>query len=559
VAAPDDATVADVMRAEVVTLPSSADREEVSRITSDYDLVAVPVVDGFGRMVALNTFFYYTHAIVEEQTEDVQRLGAVQPLEEPYFVAGFWAVAQKRVGWLVVLFIGEMFTGSAMRAFEDTLAQAVSLTLFIPLIISSGGNSGSQSATLITRALAVGDVEIRDALRVLTRELGQGLVLGACLGVIGFVRTLTWGFGAPLAGVVALSLLLVVPVGTLVGAMLPLLLRRLGFDPAVASAPFVASLVDVTGIVNLLQRRTPAAATRVTPGTRAWAAGTATLGLVGAALGFATIPIFTTLATRAGTPLVFALAGRYAIASLALAIVAGGFTALRMSPARGAQLAALGGGAQAFIAFLSLSALRYIPASTLVFLFYTFPVWVAILAAVRRTEQLTAVRLLALGLSSAGVVAMVGLPGADAVHPVGAALALVSAVAYALFIPWVNRLQTGLSATVATAWVVIGAALIFLAATAATRTFPAGLPAMSGWSIAGLGIVSTAVPFVLFLRGLATLSPVRTAIITTVEPFFVTLLAALVLGQPVRAATVAGGSLIASAVLLLQVAGRARS
>jgi drug/metabolite transporter (DMT)-like permease len=297
----------------------------------------------------------------------------------------------------------------------------------------------------------------------------------------------------------------------------------------------------------------------VTASQRAWSPGTATLGLVGAALGFATIPIFTTLATRGGTPLVVALSGRYAIAALVLVLLADGARSLRMAPARVLQLAGLGGGVQAFIAFLSLSALRYIPASTLVFLFYTFPVWVAILAAVRRTERLTAVRLLALGLSSAGVVAMVGLPGADAVHPIGAALALISAVAYALFIPWVNRVQAGLSATVATAWVVIGAALLFGVATAATRTFPPGFPPMSLWSVAGLGIVSTALPFVLFLRGLATLSPVRTAIITTVEPFFVTILAALVLAQPVRPATLAGGTLIATAVLLLQVAGRART
>jgi magnesium transporter len=248
-AAPEGATVADVMREELVTVPVSADREEVARVTSEYDLVAIPVVDGFGRLVGVVTVDDVIDAIVEEQTEDVQRLGAVQPLEEPYFLAGFWDVARKRVGWLVVLFIGELFTANALHAYEDILGQAIALTMFIPLIISSGGNSGSQSATLITRALAVGDVEIRDAMRVLLRELGQGVVLGACLGLIGLGRVLLTGDGGALAFTVAISLVLVVLVGTVVGAMLPLLLRRLGFDPAVASSPFVASVVDVAGIV----------------------------------------------------------------------------------------------------------------------------------------------------------------------------------------------------------------------------------------------------------------------------------------------------------------------
>jgi magnesium transporter len=255
-AAPEGSTVADVMRTEVVAVPASAERGEVTRLTSEYDLVAVPVVDGFGRIVGAITVDDVIDAMVEAQTEDVQRLGAVQPLEEPYFLAGFWDVARKRIGWLVFLFVGEMFTGTAMRQYEPILAQALALSLFIPLIISSGGNSGSQSATLITRALAVGDVEIRDALRVLRRELGQGLVLGACLGVIGFVRAAMWS-GTDVALVVSLSLVVVVVVGAVVGAMLPLVFQRLGFDPAVASSPFVASTVDVTGIViyfSLAQR-----------------------------------------------------------------------------------------------------------------------------------------------------------------------------------------------------------------------------------------------------------------------------------------------------------------
>jgi magnesium transporter len=251
-AAPDGARIADIAWEEVVSVPATADRADVARVTSDYDLVAVPVVDAQGHLLGVVTVDDVIDAIVEEQTEDVQKLGAVQPLEEPYFQAGFWSIARKRGGWLIVLFIGEMFTGTALRHYETTLASAIALTFFIPLIISSGGNSGSQSATLITRALAVGDVELRDAVRVLTRELGQGLVLGAFLGLIGFARAVMWGNSADVAWVVSLTLLAVVITGTVVGAMLPLLFTRLGFDPAIASSPFVSSLVDVAGIVIYL-------------------------------------------------------------------------------------------------------------------------------------------------------------------------------------------------------------------------------------------------------------------------------------------------------------------
>lgn len=248
-AEPDDAIVGDVARTDVVSVPATADRAEVARITSEYDLVAVPVVDSMMRMIGVITVDDVIDAIVEEQTEDVQKLGAVQPLDEPYFQAGFWSIARKRSGWLVLLFVSEMLTGTALRHYEGTLTGAIALTFFIPLVISSGGNSGSQSATLITRALALREVELRDALRVFLREIGQGVILGAFLGAIGFGRALMWGNGFTIAWVVALTLLFVVITGTIVGAMLPMLFTRLGFDPALASSPFVASLVDVAGIV----------------------------------------------------------------------------------------------------------------------------------------------------------------------------------------------------------------------------------------------------------------------------------------------------------------------
>ncbi len=248
-AAAEGARVDDIAWEEVVTVPPMADRSEVARVVREYDLVAVPVVNESDRIIGVVTVDDVLDAMVDEQTEDVQRLGAVQPLEEPYFQAGFWSLARKRGGWLVLLFVEEMFTGTALRHYQGVLESVTALMFFVPLIISSGGNSGSQSATLITRALAVGDVKIRDVMRVLSREIGQGVALGIFLGAIGFVRALMWGNGTTVAMVISLTLVAVVLIGTIVGAMLPLVFTKIGFDPAIASSPFVASLVDVAGIV----------------------------------------------------------------------------------------------------------------------------------------------------------------------------------------------------------------------------------------------------------------------------------------------------------------------
>jgi len=280
--------------------------------------------------------------------------------------------------------------------------------------------------------------------------------------------------------------------------------------------------------------------------------GIATLSLIGAALGFSTIAIFTTLLANAGTSLLTAMTGRYVFASLVLIPVAGGFTAMRLPRARVMQLAGIGGLGQALIAFLSLSALAYIPAAMLVFLFYTFPAWVALRAALLRTEPLTGSRLFSLALSFGGVAVMVGWPGSQAVHPLGAGLALSAALVYALFIPLIDRLRAGVSAVVATSWVAIGATLIFLVAALVMRDLSIPSAPISWLYMLGLGIVSTALAFTLFLRGLEVLGPVHAAIVTTAEPFFVAMLAALVLGQPITIQTVVGGSLIATAVLVLQ-------
>ena len=234
------------------------DREEVARLISKYNLLAVPVLDEANRVLGIVTVDDVIDAIVREQTEDVQKFGGMEALDEPYTEISFARMIRKRGGWLCALFLGEMLTATAMGHFEGEIARAVVLSLFIPLIISSGGNSGSQATSLIIRALALREIELADWWRVALRELPAGLSLGLILGVIGVVRIVLWhqigwyNYGPHwvLVGLTVGSALVgVVTFGSLAGSMLPFLLKRLGFDPASASAPFVATLVDVTGLV----------------------------------------------------------------------------------------------------------------------------------------------------------------------------------------------------------------------------------------------------------------------------------------------------------------------
>ena len=243
---------------KVLTVSPRTDREDVARLISKYDLLAVPVVDTDGRVLGIVTVDDVIDALVAETTEDVQKFGGMAALDEPYMEIGLVRMLQKRAGWLAALFIGEMLTATAMGHFEHEIARAVVLALFVPLIISSGGNSGSQATSLIIRAMALGEVRLRDWWRVALRELPSGLCLGAFLGVIGVCRILLWqevgwyDYGPHyrlVALTVGLALIGVVTFGSLAGSMLPFVLRRLGFDPASASAPFVATLVDVTGLV----------------------------------------------------------------------------------------------------------------------------------------------------------------------------------------------------------------------------------------------------------------------------------------------------------------------
>jgi magnesium transporter len=255
---PDQPILAMVPDREPIVVHADMDREEVARLISIHDLLSVPVLNERRQVLGIVTVDDVIDAILDEGSEDVQKFGGVEGTAEPYLETGFLGMYRKRVGWLCALFLGEMLTASAMQHFEDELAKAVVLTLFIPLIMSSGGNSGSQATSLLIRALALGELRLRDWWRVALRELPTGIALGASLGVIGVIRIAAWqNFGVfdygphwmLIALTVAVGLVGIVTFGSLAGSMLPFLLKRLGFDPASASAPFVATLVDVTGLV----------------------------------------------------------------------------------------------------------------------------------------------------------------------------------------------------------------------------------------------------------------------------------------------------------------------
>jgi magnesium transporter len=249
--------VHDIMRTALVTVTDQTPQEEVSQLFARSGLIAIPVVDAERHMRGIVTLDDIVHVVSEEATKDIQMMGGSEALGAPYLEIGFLQMVKKRAGWLSALFLGEMLTATAMGYFEKEIERAVVLALFVPLIISSGGNSGSQASTLVIRAMALGEVRLRDWWRVIRGELFAGLALGSILAVIGLTRILTWVglFGSYgehywlVALTVSISLIGVVTFGTFAGSLLPFVLRRLGFDPASACAPFVATLVDVTGLV----------------------------------------------------------------------------------------------------------------------------------------------------------------------------------------------------------------------------------------------------------------------------------------------------------------------
>jgi magnesium transporter len=254
---PPQARLNDIMTTDVISVGIDTPEEEVARKVSSYHLLAVPVVDDENKLVGTVTVDDVIEVIRDTTTEEFQKLGGLEALDEPYVRTPMLTLVKKRARWLVVLFLGEMLTATAMSYFEKEIARAVVLALFVPLVISSGGNSGSQAASLIIRALAVGEVTLRDWWRIMQREVLSGLALGAILGSVGFIRVSLWqqlfGTYGPHWFLIALTVLFalvgVVMWGTIAGSMLPFVMKRLGADPATSSAPFVATLVDVTGLV----------------------------------------------------------------------------------------------------------------------------------------------------------------------------------------------------------------------------------------------------------------------------------------------------------------------
>jgi drug/metabolite transporter (DMT)-like permease len=286
---------------------------------------------------------------------------------------------------------------------------------------------------------------------------------------------------------------------------------------------------------------------------------------------FGSITILVTIAQRAGASLLTILVWRYLLGAATLVLLSGGVAALASARGRRVRLLALGGGGQAVVGFTSLLALRWIPVATLVFLFYTYPSWIAVFAVLRRTERLDRIKVAALVLSLLGIGLMVGAPSADTMHPAGVTLALGSALIYALYVPFIGALSDGVPARVASAFVAAGASVCFLVVgaavaalhaaapsivapvTLATMTVSATMTAVAWGATATLAVVSTAIAFVLFLNGLAGIGAVRTGIISTIEPFWASLLGAVVLHQRLGVETLAGGVSIAVAVALLQL------
>jgi magnesium transporter len=250
-------TIQEIMNTDLVTVLQDEDQENISNTFSNHNFLALPVVDDNNVMKGIITVDDVVEVLEEEATEDIHKIGGMEALGEPYLDISLFSMIKKRAGWLMALFIGEMFTATAMSHYEESIAKATVLALFIPLVISSGGNSGSQATSLIIRAMALGEVRLRDWWRVFSRELLAGLALGVTLGIIGMIRILMWPGKEVLYGEhyflvalsVSFSLVGIVLWGTITGSMLPFILRRLGLDPATSSAPFVATLVDVTGLI----------------------------------------------------------------------------------------------------------------------------------------------------------------------------------------------------------------------------------------------------------------------------------------------------------------------
>ncbi|HEY1693117.1 MAG TPA: magnesium transporter [Polyangiaceae bacterium] len=244
--------IAEVMRTNVISVPPTMDQEEVARRMAKYDLNVIPVVADDGTLLGVITIDDIIDVLVQEQTEDVQKIGAIEPLDVPYFQTTFLSFIRKRAGWLIILFVEEFFTQTALRHYDPVMEAVKGALLYVPLLISAGGNSGSQSSTLVIRGLALGEIRMGDWWRILFRELFMGLVLGLIIACIAMGRVMmyadqSWSTGFPLT--VGITVLCIIITGCTIGAMLPMGLKRLGIDPATSSTPFIASLVDTVGVV----------------------------------------------------------------------------------------------------------------------------------------------------------------------------------------------------------------------------------------------------------------------------------------------------------------------
>lgn len=247
--AKSDTQLQEIMKIDVVTVPVDMDQQEVATILSDYDLYAIPVLASDNRMIGIITVDDLIDVIQEEATEDFQKLGGSQPLEEPYFKNSIWQLFRKRIGWLLILFVAEAYTGSVLRHYEEILNKVVSLAFFIPLLIGTGGNSGTQIVTTLVRALGMGEVKFKDIFKVIRKEASTGFFLGLCMGVVAFIRAHILGVGIDVGTVVAVTAILIVIWASIVAAVLPLVLNKFKIDPAVVSGPFITTLVDGTGLI----------------------------------------------------------------------------------------------------------------------------------------------------------------------------------------------------------------------------------------------------------------------------------------------------------------------
>ena len=243
--------IAEVMRRKPVTVNALDDQEAVAKKIAKYNLLAVPVLEKDGSLVGFVTVDDVIDVLVAEQTEDLLRMAAVEPgaLDKPYFDNPILRVVRKRIGWLLLLFVAEMFTGTVLRHYEGELAAVVALSFFIPLLIGTGGNAGSQTVTTIIRSIALGEIRLKQFGRVLAREMSIGVMIGVLIGTVAFFRTLLWGQHTPMALTVAITVLVICTWSTTVGSLIPIAAERFGVDPAVLSAPLITTLVDATGLI----------------------------------------------------------------------------------------------------------------------------------------------------------------------------------------------------------------------------------------------------------------------------------------------------------------------